>query len=88
MKQLLELQSALDKIASEPMVNLSILRLLSDHQGQVHIELIPSDKRSLRTNQFIREWHDNVTLLPGLENLTIFEIIGGPPGRDIDIRLL
>ena len=88
-EQLIELKRALDEIdqGSEPLINFSIIRILDDYQGQVRVELVPSDQRTLRTNHFIREWRKNITQLPGLEKLTIFEMIGGPPGRDIDIRL-
>ena len=58
-----------------------------DHLGGVQIELSPSERRDVRTADLIAAWRDEVRALPGLETLTIRERRGGPPGRDIDVRL-
>ena len=58
-----------------------------DHLGGVQIELAPSERRDVRTAELIAAWRDEVRALPGLETLTIRERQGGPPGRDIDVRL-
>ena len=87
MAQLTELQNALETVADQNILKLSITRLLNDHQGQIRVELVSSDERAIRTSQFIHQWRQNIVRLPGLEKLTIVEIAGGPPGRDIDIRL-
>ena len=58
-----------------------------DHLGGVQVELAPSERRDVRTADLIAAWRDEVRALPGLETLTIRERRGGPPGRDIDVRL-
>ncbi len=62
--------------------------LTGDHVGSLVIELITSDERDVRTSTFMRTWEAEVKRRPGVERVTIFEFsAGGPPGRDLDIRL-
>ena len=58
-----------------------------DHRGGMHLELAPSERRDVRTPDFIAAWRAEIRPPPGLESLTLRERQGGPPGRDIDIRL-
>jgi multidrug efflux pump subunit AcrB len=58
-----------------------------DHVGGLEVELAPSDRRKVRTSAFIDAWRAALPPLPGVESLTITERLGGPPGREIDIRL-
>ncbi len=58
-----------------------------DHMGGVQVELEPSEYRTVRTATLIEAWRDEVQDLAGLETLTIRERQGGPPGRDLDVRL-
>jgi multidrug efflux pump subunit AcrB len=58
-----------------------------DELGSMMIELVPSDRRSVRNPEFIREWRSRLVLPAGLDNLTITERQSGPPGRDVNIRL-
>ena len=58
----------------------------SDLLGSIVVELKTADKRKIRTNQFIKEWKDNIQFVEGLDKLTIRSPSGGPPGRDLDIR--
>ena len=59
-----------------------------DHVGSFTIEFIPSDQRDVRNNVFLREWEKEVRPVAGVENLILLErSAGGPPGKDIDIRL-
>jgi multidrug efflux pump subunit AcrB len=58
-----------------------------DHVGGLEVELAPSDRREVRTSAFIDAWRRALPPLPGVESLTITERLGGPPGREIDIRL-
>ena len=62
----------------------------SDHVGGISVELVPSDKRTVTAAQFIEAWRKAVLprRLPGIELVTIKAATGGPPGRDVDIRLL
>ncbi|MDP6517152.1 MAG: efflux RND transporter permease subunit [Alphaproteobacteria bacterium] len=58
-----------------------------DHVGGVKLELIPSERRDVRTDQMIEAWRQEIRSPAGLESLTIEERRGGLPGRDLDIRL-
>lgn len=58
-----------------------------DHVGGMQAELAPSERRSVRTPALIAAWRERIRPPPGLETLTIRERQGGPPGRDLDIRL-
>ena len=58
----------------------------SDLLGSVVVELKTADKRKIRTNQFIKEWKNNIEYVEGLDKLTIRSPSGGPPGRDLDVR--
>ena len=59
----------------------------ADHIGSVRVELAPSDQRSVRTAAFIEAWRGEINLVPGIETLSIVEQQGGPPGREIDVRV-
>ncbi|MDP6674516.1 MAG: efflux RND transporter permease subunit, partial [Gammaproteobacteria bacterium] len=62
--------------------------LTGDHAGAYTIELIPSDNRSVRTYEFMIAWEQAIQPIAGVESLVVFErSAGGPPGRDLDIRL-
>lgn len=58
-----------------------------DHIGAMRVELMPSEQRAVRTGALIEAWRARIRSRPGLESLTVRERQGGPPGRDIDIRL-
>ncbi|MDM8565801.1 efflux RND transporter permease subunit [Candidatus Halobeggiatoa sp. HSG11] len=55
--------------------------------GSLMIELTMPDERTVRNKQLIKAWQDKINKPAGLESLTIVERRGGPPGRDIEIRL-
>lgn len=55
--------------------------------GSIQIEMTSPDKRDIRNKAFINEWNKHIVLPAGIENFSIAERQGGPPGRDIDIRL-
>lgn len=55
--------------------------------GSMLVELTPSDRRSVRNPEFIREWRSRLELSAGLDNLNISERQSGPPGRDVNVRL-
>ncbi len=59
----------------------------SDVTGGLVIEMISSDRRSIRTEQMIAALQDAVIPRSGLDTITIREARGGPPGRDVDVRL-
>ncbi len=58
-----------------------------DEIGSVFLELIPSDFRATRTSEFLATWQAEIPLIVGLESLTLTPAQGGPPGREVDIRL-
>jgi multidrug efflux pump subunit AcrB len=58
-----------------------------DHMGGVVVELKPSDERTVRTDAFITAWREEIRPLAGLDTLTILAARGGPPGREVDVRL-
>lgn len=60
----------------------------ADIRAGVVVELITADQRDIRMRDFVAEWRRQVQPLPGLDRLTIRAPSGGPPGRDIDIRLM
>ena len=62
-------------------------RISGDNVGSMHVELISSDLRPVRIDAFIEAWRTAIPALPGVEALTLKERAGGPPGRELDIRL-
>ena len=59
-----------------------------DHAGSIIVQLIPTEFRSIKAAEFARAWRKELRRLPGIELLTIAPVRGGPPGRDIDVRLI
>jgi multidrug efflux pump subunit AcrB len=55
--------------------------------GSMLVELTPSDQREVRLGQFIAAWSERVQRPAGLESFSIFPRVGGPPGRDVEVRL-
>ena len=62
-------------------------RLTGDNVGSLHVQLVTSDERSVRIGDFIEAWRAEIPGIPGVEILTLKERAGGPPGRELDIRL-
>ena len=58
-----------------------------DELGSMLVELVPSDRRSVRNPEFIQAWRSRIQLPAGIDNLTISERQAGPPGRDVNVRL-
>jgi multidrug efflux pump subunit AcrB len=58
-----------------------------DQFASVTVELIPSDQREVRNEAFIEAWEGRLDKPPGLEYLTITSRTGGPPGRELEVRL-
>jgi multidrug efflux pump subunit AcrB len=59
-----------------------------DHLGGFTIEFIPSDKRYVRNTAFLRAWQEEIQAVAGVEKVVISERSdGGPPGKDLDIRI-
>lgn len=58
-----------------------------DHRGGMQIELAPADQRDVRTAQFLKAWDNEIVPQAGLLRIALTERVGGPPGRELDIRL-
>ncbi|MBL4906617.1 MAG: efflux RND transporter permease subunit, partial [Sneathiella sp.] len=58
-----------------------------DHRGGMLVELVPADRRDVRTAQFIEAWRKEIIPQAGLQRVALTERIGGPPGRELDVRL-
>jgi multidrug efflux pump subunit AcrB len=54
--------------------------------ASITVELVPSDERSVRNEEFLAEWERRIQRPPGLESLTLTSRRGGPPGRDLEVR--
>jgi multidrug efflux pump subunit AcrB len=58
-----------------------------DHIGGVTVELRASDERDVRTDELMDAWRAEIRAIAGMDTLTILAAQGGPPGRDVDVRL-
>lgn len=58
-----------------------------DNVGGLVVELTATDERAITSAEFIAAWRAEIALVPGVETLTIVAAQGGPPGREIDVRL-
>ncbi len=58
-----------------------------DQFASITVELISSDQREVRNEEFLKAWEDQFVKPPGLESLTMTSRRGGHPGRDLEIRL-
>lgn len=62
-------------------------RNVGDNLAEMSVQLTTSEFRSVRTPEISRTWRENLPKLPGINRISIVESRGGPPGRDIDLRL-
>lgn len=62
-------------------------RQLAETVGAVVVQLVDSDKRDVRTDAFVQGWRDRIGPVVGADALTVRAATGGPPGREIDVRL-
>lgn len=60
----------------------------ADQLGSLQVELVESDAREVRNQEFIRAWRERIVLPAGLESLVITGRRVGPPGRDLSVRLI
>ncbi|MCY4031463.1 MAG: efflux RND transporter permease subunit [Hyphomicrobiales bacterium] len=58
------------------------------NRGEMFVELTPSEVRSVRTTPLVEAWRASMPDVPGVESISVLELRGGPPGRDIDIRFV
>jgi multidrug efflux pump subunit AcrB len=60
----------------------------NDLRAGMVIELKTADQRSVRADQFVTALRTAIIPMPGLERLIVRAPQGGPPGRELDIRLM
>ena len=53
----------------------------------IRAELSPTDSRNVRTQELVDLWREEVGEILGLKSLSIRGQRGGPPGRDVDVRI-
>lgn len=58
-----------------------------DNLATLSVQLAASEARSVRTRALTSAWRDRVPELAGIKRVAIAERRGGPPGRDVDVRL-
>ena len=58
-----------------------------DHLGGLHVELVPGDKREILLADFVDAWRAEIRDHPGIERISMNPRLGGPPGRELDIRM-
>ncbi len=59
-----------------------------DHLGSISVELTDPNDRTVRNRQIISAWEKRLPPAPGREMLTVLEPRAGPPGADLDIRIV
>lgn len=60
----------------------------ADNRAGIIVELLTADQRSVRMRDFIAAWKAEARPVSGLDRLSIRAPSGGPPGRDVDVRLM
>ncbi|MFN3131545.1 efflux RND transporter permease subunit [Roseibium sp.] len=58
-----------------------------DNVANITVQLSRSEERAVRTPAIVNAWRAAVPEIPGISRVAIAERRGGPPGRDLDIRL-
>ena len=56
--------------------------------ASIDVQLSASEARTIRTPEFVRAWRAEIPDIPGTKRVAVFERRGGPPGRDLDVRLI
>jgi multidrug efflux pump subunit AcrB len=62
-------------------------RTSDENVARINVQLSPSEQRSVRTREITAAWIRAIPRIPGVERVTVSGHFGGPPGRDLDIRL-
>ncbi len=62
-------------------------RAQGENLGEVNVQLTPSEERDVRTKTIIQAWRKALPKIAGVERVAIAGRRGGPPGRDVDVRL-
>ncbi len=59
-----------------------------DQLASILVQLVPSERREVRNEQFLDAWRKNLREPAGLESLVLSSRRAGPPGRDLTVRLV
>lgn len=59
-----------------------------DHLASLQVQMLDPERRTVRNNEFVRTWQEMIEMPPAIDSLSVYERLGGPPGRDIDISLV
>ena len=62
-------------------------RSQGDNLAEIDVQLTPSEERRIATRFVIAKWYETLPSIPGVERVAIAGRRGGPPGRDVDVRL-
>lgn len=62
-------------------------RSQGDNVASIDVQLTASEARSVRTPAIVKAWRRAMPHIAGVKRIAIYEKRGGPPGRDLDIRL-
>ena len=66
----------------------SVQQIQGQHLGAMVVELITSDSRKTQVSDLMSLWKKELNRPAGLESLTMSSKRQGPPGKDIDIRVI
>ena len=58
-----------------------------DNLATLQVQLTATENRSVRTPDIVRAWRDALPDVAGIRRVSIAERRGGPPGRDVHLRL-
>ena len=61
---------------------------IGGHAGQVFLELLPAEERSVTVTEVVNRWRELVGEIPGTERLAFSTLTGGPGGNPIEIQLI
>jgi len=59
-----------------------------DEYAHLFVELTQPDDRTVTNQRFISAWRKRITVPPSVEDFTIITPRPGPPGKDIDIKIV
>ena len=58
-----------------------------DNRARIVIELVDAERRTISVNDYVEAWDARAPIVPGISKLEIRGEEGGPPGKDVEIRL-
>ena len=58
-----------------------------DNLATLRVQLTASEERTVRTPDLVRAWRERLPDIAGVRSVSVAERRGGPPGRDLHLRL-